>query len=73
VSTLNLDDFSNLREEELGFSIYILVLSLSILVMVAFNSFAGGITTNIILLSITHYLRGANKKKEGKQSPLIID
>ena len=72
-SKLNLDFFSNLRVKTLGFSVYVFIFAISILVMVAFNSIAAGISTNIVLLAITYNLRGTHKQKKGNQVPIIID
>jgi len=50
ISDMNLNEFSTLRRAKLGFSLYVLIISISVLVMVVFNSLAGGFTTNILLL-----------------------
>ena len=50
ISDMNLTEFSTLRRAKLGFSLYVLIISISVLVMVVFNSLAGGFTTNILLL-----------------------
>lgn len=57
VSKLNLEYFANVKLTQIGFSIYILIFSISILVMVSFNSLAGGITTNLVLLAFTPHLQ----------------
>jgi len=50
ISSMNLSEFSTLGKDKLGFSLYVLIISISVLVMVAFNSLAAGFTTNILLL-----------------------
>ena len=66
VSDLNLNKFSNLRIAKLGFSIYVLIISISVVAMVAFNSLAVGLTT-IILLRLFVYTWRVHEKTKEKQ------
>ena len=64
VSDLNLNKFSNLRIAKLGFSIYVLIISISVVAMVAFNSLAVGLTTIILLRLFVYNWRVHEKTKE---------
>jgi hypothetical protein len=64
ISDLNLNGFSNFRRAKLGFSVYVLIISISVLAMVAFNSLAVGFTTNILLLLFVYNWRVFEKTNE---------
>jgi hypothetical protein len=64
ISDLNLHGFSNFRRAKLGFSVYVLIISISVLAMVAFNSLAVGFTTNILLLLFVYNWRVFEKTNE---------
>jgi hypothetical protein len=64
ISDLNLNGFSNFRRAKLGFSVYILIISISVLAMVAFNSLAAGFTTNIMLLLFLYGWKVYEQTKE---------
>lgn len=61
---MNIIEFSNLRKDKLGFSVYVLIISISVVAMVAFNSLAVGFVTNIVLLLFLYDLREYKKTKE---------
>jgi hypothetical protein len=63
ISDMNIIEFSNLRIDKLGFSVYFLIISISVVAMVAFNSLAVGFTTNILLLLFLYVLREYKKTK----------
>jgi hypothetical protein len=46
----NLTEFPNLGKADLGLSVYVLFVSISVVIMVASKSYANGIITNILLL-----------------------
>ena len=61
---MNIIEVSNLRIDQLGFSFYVLIISISVVAMVAFNSLAVGFTTNILLLLFLYDLREHKKTKK---------
>ena len=68
VAKLNIEYFSTLEVSQVGFSVYLLIFSVSILVMVSLNSLAAGITTNLVLLAFTPHLR---MLKNPTKNPII--
>jgi len=72
VSGLKLYDVSSLRRCKPRFAHYVLIISISVLTMVAFNSLAIGLTTNILLLLLLYNWRVLKKPKE-KQDARSID
>jgi len=61
---MNIIEFSNLRIDKLGFSVYVLIISISVVAMVAFNSLAVGFTMNILLLLFLYDWKVYEKTKE---------
>ena len=59
-----LNGFSDARIGALGFSVYFLIISISVVVMICFYSLAVGIVTNILLLLILYDWRVYQKKQE---------
>jgi hypothetical protein len=59
-----LNGFSDARTADLGFSVYFLIISISVIVMICFYSLAVGIVTNIILLLILYDWRVYKRKRE---------
>lgn len=53
-SKISLNDFYNLKINELSVSIYSLIVFISVLIMIATNSIAIGLTTNILLMLFMH-------------------
>lgn len=53
-SKISLNEFYNLKINELSFSIYILIVFISVLIMIGINSIAVGLTTNILLILFVH-------------------
>ena len=53
-SKISLNDVYNLKINELNASIYSIIISISVLIMVALNSIAIGLTTNILLMLILY-------------------
>ena len=49
-SDFNSNEYSNLKRAKIGFSVYFLIISISVVAMFASKSFAVGITTNTLLL-----------------------
>ena len=72
VSGLKLYDVSSLRRCKPRFTYYVLIISISVLTMVAFNSLAIGLTTNILLFLFLYNWRVFKKPKE-KQDARSID
>ena len=60
----NILEFSNLRLDTLGFSVYVLIISISVIAMIAFNSLAVGFTMNIVLLLFFYDWKVYKKTKE---------
>ena len=60
----NLNESFDLRNGKLGFSVYVLPISISVLAMVATKSLAVGFTSNVLLLLLGYDLRTYNKNKE---------
>ncbi len=63
-SDMNIIEFSKLKIDKLGFSVYVLIISISVVAMVAFNSIAVGFTTNILLLLFLYNWRVFKKTRE---------
>lgn len=59
-----LNGFSDARTANLSFSVYFLIISISVIVMICFYSLAVGIVTNILLLLILYDWRVYQKKQE---------
>ena len=62
----NLTELSNLGRAKLGLSVYVLIISISVVAMVASESYAFGVTANIILL-LSLYTWREFEKPENKQ------
>ena len=71
ISDLNLSEISILRTGKLGFAPYILIISISVLTLVAFNSIALGLTT-VTLLLLFWYNWKTLKKYKKKQASISI-
>jgi hypothetical protein len=67
-SGLKLYDVSALRKSELSFTPYVLIISISVLTMIAFNSLASGLTTNILLLFFLYNWKVHKKLKQNQDA-----
>ncbi len=63
-SDQKLNGFSDSKTVDLGLSVYILIISISVIVMIAFYSLAVGIVTNILLLLILYDWKVYGKRQE---------
>ena len=62
-ANLNLNELPNLRRAKLGPSVYVLIISISVLATVVAKSLAVGLTTNILLLLLLYNWRKHKKQK----------
>ena len=65
-SDININEFSNIKMNKLGISVYVLIISISVLAMISFNSIAVGFTTNILLVLFLYNLRVFKRVKKNK-------
>jgi hypothetical protein len=72
ISDLNLSEISILRTEKLGFAPYILIVSISVLTLISFNSIAIGLTTVTLLMLFWHNWKILKKYKK-KQASISIE
>ena len=53
-SKISLNEFFNLKKNELSVSIYFLIIFISVVIMIGSNSIAFGLTSNILLMLLLH-------------------
>lgn len=73
ISDLNLSEISILRTGKLGFAPYILIVSTSVLILVAFSSIALGLTTVTLLMLFWYNWKMLKKYKKKQASTSIED
>jgi hypothetical protein len=61
---LKLNDATSLKRSKLNFTPYLLIISISVLTMVAFNSLPAGLTTSVIMLLFLYDWKAFKKIKQ---------